>query len=118
MSVTALIVDDSPIARQVIGRYLRESGCTIVGEAGSATEAPELFRESKPAVVTLDLVMTHLESIESLELLRIMKAERPDMVSIIMSEGVFDYVVKPFNDYALEAIKLKVRRAFPELSAR
>ena len=65
MSITALIVDDSATARQIISYHLHHAGCTIIGEAANATIALKLFREHKPAVVTLDLMMPRVLNVDS-----------------------------------------------------
>jgi|SRR5579885_1380799 len=128
MPVSALVVDDSAAARQIIAYHLGHAGCTIVGEAGDASDALRLFRELKPNIVTLDLMMPVREGVDSLALVRMIKKEAPHTAIVVISvipsekvrqdfidEGVFAYLVKPFNDYALKAIGLKLRRAFPEL---
>ncbi len=128
MSVTALIVDDSKAARQVIGHYLRAAGCTIAGEAASATDGLKLFRELKPNVVTLDLMMPRLFKIDSMALLRTMKREQPGVVVIIVSvlpfeqtrreflkQGALAYVVKPVTDASFQSARRKLVESFPEL---
>ena len=130
MPVTALVVDDSAAARQIIGYHLRQAGCTIVGEAANAADALKLERELKPNIVSLDLIMPTKDDLDSLALVRKIKKEAPDLAIIVVSvmpsekirhdyidEGVFAYIVKPFNDYALDTIRLKLRRTFPELAA-
>jgi len=130
MSVTAVVVDDSAAARLMIGYHLREAGCTISGEAASAADALKLVRELKPNIVSLDLMMPIKDDFDSLALVRTIKKEAPEVAIIVVSvipsertrldfieEGVFAYIVKPFNDYAVGAIRLKLRRAFPELAA-
>jgi two-component system, chemotaxis family, chemotaxis protein CheY len=130
MAVTALVVDDSAAARQIIGYHLRQAGCTIAGEAANASDALKLVRELKPNIVSLDLIMPTRDGIDSLALVRTIKKEAPDVAIIVVSvipserirhdyieEGVFAYIVKPFNDYALDNIRLKLRRTFPELGA-
>ncbi len=130
MAVTALVVDDSAAARQIIGYHLRQAGCTVVGEAANAADALAVFRQHRPNIVSLDLVMPVKEELDSLALVRAIKKEAPDtaiiVVSVIpsekvrrdfMEEGVFSYVIKPFNDFALDNIRLKLRRTFPELAA-
>lgn len=130
MPVTALVVDDSAAARQIISYHLRQAGCTIAGEAANAADALTLVRELKPNIVSLDLIMPAKDSIDSLALVRAIKKEAPDVAIIVVSilpserirsdylkEGVFAYIVKPFNDYALDTIRLKLKRTFPELAA-
>jgi two-component system chemotaxis response regulator CheY len=130
MAVTALVVDDSAAARQIIGYHLRQAGCTVVGEAANAADALAVFRQHRPNIVSLDLLMPVKQELDSLALVRAIKKEAPDTAIIVVSvipsekvrrdyleEGVFAYVVKPFNDFALDNIRLKLRRTFPELAA-
>ena len=130
MSVTAAVVDDSAAARQIISYHLRQAGCTIVGEAANAADALKLLRELRPNIVSLDLMMPVKDDLDSLALVRAIKKEAPQTAVIVVSvipsekirrdfieEGVFAYIVKPFNDFALDTIRLKLRRAFPELAA-
>ncbi len=130
MPVSALVVDDSAASRQIIAYHLGQAGCTIAGEAANASDAAHLFRELKPDIVTLDLIMPVKDGFDSLALVRAIKKEAPHTAIVVVSvipsekvrqdfinEGVFAYVVKPFNDFALKAIGVKLRRAFPELGA-
>jgi two-component system chemotaxis response regulator CheY len=129
MPVSALVVDDSAAARQIIAYHLGQAGCAIAGEAANAADALKLFRELKPNIVTLDLMMPVKEGIDSLALVRTIKKESPHTAIVVISiipsekvrqefidEGVFAYVVKPFNDFALRNIGMKLKRAFPELT--
>ena len=99
-----LIVDDEPNIREVVGLYLRRDGHDVVS-AADGEEALEVFRESEPDLVVLDLM---LPKISGLEVCRRMRADR--RVPLIMltargeeeerivglSLGADDYVVKPF----------------------
>jgi DNA-binding response OmpR family regulator len=106
-----LIVDDEPNIREVVGLYLRRDGHDVVS-AADGEEALEVFRESEPDLVVLDLM---LPKISGLEVCRRMRAVR--RVPLIMltargeeeerivglSLGADDYVVKPFSPRALAA---------------
>jgi two-component system, chemotaxis family, chemotaxis protein CheY len=129
MSITALVVDDSPAARQIISYYLRAAGCMIVAEAGNALKGLELFRQLCPNVVTLDLMMPKQFNVDSMVLLRTMKLEMPKVAVIVVSvipfektrkdfleEGVLAYVVKPLTHLSFEPVRTKLIEAFPELA--
>jgi len=75
MSVRVLIVDNSPVARQIIRYHLMLYGCRIVGEAGSASEAYNLYRQHNPNLITLDLMMPGVGGIDTDEVFRRIKAE-------------------------------------------
>ena len=117
-----LIVDDEPNIREVVGLYLRRDGHTVVS-ATDGEEALEVFRESEPDLVVLDLM---LPKISGLEVCRRMRADR--RVPLIMltargeeeerivglSLGADDYVVKPFSPRELAARVAAVLRRVEE----
>jgi two-component system response regulator ResD len=119
-----LIVDDEPNIREVVGLYLRRDGHTVV-LATDGEEALEVFRESEPDIVILDLM---LPKISGLEVCRRMRADR--RVPLIMltargeeeerivglSLGADDYVVKPFSPRELAARVAAVLRRVEESS--
>ena len=106
-----LIVDDEPNIREVVGLYLGRDGHDVVS-AADGEEALEVFRESAPDLVVLDLMLPKLGG---LEVCRRMQAQRS--VPLIMltargeeeerivglSLGADDYVVKPFSPRELAA---------------
>ena len=106
-----LIVDDEPNIREVVGLYLGRDGHDVVS-AADGEEALEVFRESEPDLVVLDLMLPKLGG---LEVCRRMQAQRS--VPLIMltargeeeerivglSLGADDYVVKPFSPRELAA---------------
>ena len=129
MPVAALVVDDSPLARKIIKHHLLKLGCQVVGEAETAAEGLRMFRELKPSLVTLDVMMPELEGVDSLRAFRSMRHEDPNakivVVSIIpfektrdtfLNEGALAYIVKPFNQFSFEPVRQRLLRAFPELS--
>src|SRR6202030_1551221 len=60
-----LIVDDSETARRVVGTILRSRNRTICGEAENGRSGVEKFQKLKPDVVSLDLSMPDMNSIET-----------------------------------------------------
>ena len=54
---TVLIVDDIPFVRKTLKQILIHQGYRVVGEAENGEEAIQLYRETKPTLVTMDLVM-------------------------------------------------------------
>src|SRR5438309_8029635 len=71
MKTSVLIVDDEPIARRGIRRYLAEhDGIEVVGEAANGISAVEQINELHPDIVFLDVLMPDLDGfgvIENLE---------------------------------------------------
>jgi two-component system, chemotaxis family, chemotaxis protein CheY len=128
VAVRVLIVDDSPFARKVISHHLENYGCTVVGEAENGKHAIALFRELHPELVTLDVMMPVVDGIDSLIAFRQMRRESPRLAILIVSaipfdktrdtfreEGALGYVLKPFNKYSFDQVRMRLAREFPEL---
>jgi two-component system, chemotaxis family, chemotaxis protein CheY len=130
VAVRALIVDDSPFARRIIRHHLEKLGCKIVGEADNAAQGVAMFQQLQPELVTLDVMMPEVGGIDSLAAFRTMKQQCPDVAVVVVSvipydktretflqEGALGYILKPFNQYSFEPIRLKLIRVFRELAA-
>ena len=117
---TVLVVDDEPIVRDVIVRYLQRDGYTTL-EAGDGDRARELIETAEPALVVLDLM---LPGADGLELCRWIRG-RSDLPVIMLTArgeesdrivglelGADDYVTKPFSPRELAArVRTVLRRA-------
>jgi two-component system, chemotaxis family, chemotaxis protein CheY len=127
MTVSALIIDDSPFARKILRHHLTKLGFKVVGEAETAAQGLKLFRDLKPKLVTLDVMMPERDGIDSLAALRTMRNEAPDLAVVVvvsavpfektrdtfLKEGAMAYVIKPFNQFSFEPVRQKLHRAFP-----
>ena len=106
-----MVVDDEPNIREVVVRYLRRDGHTVV-QAADGEEALELYRRTRPDLVVLDLM---LPKVSGLEVCRRLGAEgRVPLIMLTargeeedrivgLSLGADDYVVKPFSPRELAA---------------
>src|SRR5918992_3661855 len=103
---TVLVVDDEPIVRDVVGRYLERDGHRIVS-AGDADEARQLIASEGPSLVVLDVMLPG--ETDGLALCRWIRS-RSDLAVILLSArgeeadrivglelGADDYVTKPFS---------------------
>ena len=130
MTITALIIDDSPFARKIIHHHLIKLGFHIEGEAENAVQGLRLFRELKPKLVTLDVMMPERDGIDSVAAFRTMRKESPETAIVVVSavpfektrdtflnEGAIAYVIKPFGQFSFEPVRQKLQRAFPAWSA-
>lgn len=83
--VPVLIVDDQEpfrlAARSLVGR-LAGAGFVVVGEAASGEEALELARSLEPELVLMDI---KLPGIDGIAATRVLLAERPDTVVVLLS---------------------------------
>ena len=117
---TVLIVDDEPIVREVVERYLRQEGYRVE----SAVDGPDALRRfaaARPDLVLLDLMLPGIDGLEVCRRLRAQsnvpiimltaKGEETDTI-IGLGVGADDYVAKPFSPRELVArAKAVLRRA-------
>jgi two-component system chemotaxis response regulator CheY len=110
-----LIVDDSNIMRRRIERSQQFEELQLVGTAGNGVEALELFKQTDPDVVTMDLTMPRMDGIECIgKLVALKPAVRILVISALadkataveaMEMGANGFLNKPFTDRQLnEAI--------------
>ncbi len=108
-----LVVDDAMIMRAIIKDTAKKAGWEIAGEATNGAEAVERFRELKPDMTTLDIVMPEMDGVEAL---RAIRQEAPDAKVVMISAidqraklteciqlGALDFIVKPFDKNRLLA---------------
>jgi len=115
-----VVVEDDPSVAELVILYLRNAGF-IVEHAASAAAARAAFRETKPALVILDLGLPDTDGRALLRELRthadtpvlVLTARADDSDKIAaLDEGVDDYVTKPFNPRELVArVRAVLRRA-------
>ena len=81
---SVLVVDDDPVVRLLVKVTLESAGheLFVVGEAASAEEAVELWRQLRPHVVVLD---HRLSGPDGLEVARVMIGEHPGQAVILLS---------------------------------
>ena len=118
---TVLVVDDEPIVRRVVARYLRHEGHPTL-EAGDGATALELIERERPGLVVLDLMLPGIDGLELCRLIRrrsdtpvIMLTARGEEADRIvgLDLGADDYVTKPFSPRELVARVRSVLRRTP-----
>ena len=118
MSIRALLVDDEPLARNRLRKFLaQEPDVEIVGECDNGAEAVECIRRQQPDVVFLDLRMPECGG---LELVRALPTESlPAIVFVTAHEQhaveafavqATDYLLKPFTRARLQEAVRRVRQ--------
>lgn len=98
--IEAIIIDDEPLARDVIRKFLEDfPEITVVAECNNGFEGIKAITEHKPQLIFLDIQMPKLTGFEMLEILD----ENP---VIIFSTAYDQYALKAFDlsavDYLLK----------------
>ncbi|MDN5790052.1 MAG: response regulator transcription factor [Micrococcales bacterium] len=119
MKGRVLVVDDDLALAEMLGIVLRNEGLEVTHCADGA-EALAAFRESRPDLVLLDLMLPGLDGMEVCRRIRaesgvpiVMLTARTDTVDVVvgLESGADDYVVKPFKPQELIArIRVRLRR--------
>jgi two-component system LytT family response regulator len=117
----AVIVDDEPLARQIIREYLADfPDVKVVGECKNGRQAIRTINEEKPDLVFLDIRMPGMDGFEVLEHLQ-------SIPRIIFSTAYNDFALKAFEvnavDYLLKPYDRKrfakaVRRVVQDRTIR
>jgi DNA-binding response OmpR family regulator len=117
---TVLVVDDEPIVREVVVRYLEREGYETL-EAADGNRAREVVEESSPSLVVLDLMLPGTDGLTLCRWIRsnsrlpvIMLTARGEEADRIvgLELGADDYVTKPFSPRELVArVRSVLRRA-------
>jgi two-component system LytT family response regulator len=120
MQVTALIVDDEPVARAGLREMLRAiEWITVIGEASNGSAAVEAIDRLRPEIVLLDIQMPGMLGTEVLEHL----SHQPYIVFTTahvqhavdaFELGAIDYILKPFGAARLGVAMERVRAALGE----
>jgi two-component system chemotaxis response regulator CheY len=114
MCYKVLVCDDALFMRTMIRQTLEQAGYEVVGEAEDGQQAIDRYKEHKPDLVTMDIVMPGLGGIDSVqEIVRMDPNARIVVCSAMgqdalatqaMAAGAKEYVVKPFQaSHILEA---------------
>jgi len=116
VSQTVLVCDDAIFMRTMIGDILRQADYDVIGEAETGFEAVDRFKELKPDLVTMDIVMPDMGGIDAVrEIVKIDPSARVLMCSAMgqqalvveaIQAGAKDFIVKPFQpSRVLEAVQ-------------
>jgi DNA-binding response OmpR family regulator len=119
---TVLVVDDEPIVREVVVRYLEREGYATL-EADDGDRARELLERETPDLVVLDVMLPGTDGLELCRWIR-SRSELPVILLTARGEeadrivglelGADDYVTKPFSPRELAArVRTVLRRAAP-----
>lgn len=115
-----LVVDDDPALAEMLTIVLRNEGFEV-DSCGNGNDALAAYRDKKPDVVLLDVMLPGRDGIQVCRQIRnesdtpvVMLTARTDTIDVVrgLEAGADDYVVKPFKPRELIArVKAQMRRA-------
>ncbi|HEU4403222.1 MAG TPA: response regulator [Candidatus Polarisedimenticolia bacterium] len=130
MAIRVLIVDDAMFMRSMIKDILSNAGgrYEVIGEANNGREAIARYRELRPDLVTMDIVMPQMDGIEATrEILKLDAAAAIVICSAMgqealvvesISAGAKDFIVKPFTPERVLQVLAKVLPGGADAAAR
>ncbi|HEY0680426.1 MAG TPA: LytTR family DNA-binding domain-containing protein [Chitinophagaceae bacterium] len=117
VAIKCLIVDDEPMARDVIRRYIEKVPILqLVGECGNAIDAMVFLHNDPVDLIFLDIRMPHLSGTDFVKSLR-------NVPKVIFTTAYKEYALEGFEldvvDYLLKPIRIDrflraVSKAFPQ----
>ncbi len=130
MAIRVLVVDDAMFMRSMIKDILHNASgrYEVVGEANNGREAVARYRDLKPDLVTMDIVMPQMDGIEATR--EILKVDAAAVVVICsamgqealvvesISAGAKDFIVKPFTSERVLQVLAKVLPGDANAAAR
>jgi two-component system, chemotaxis family, chemotaxis protein CheY len=120
MAKRVLVVDDALIMRMRIKEIAKEAGWEIAGEAGNGEEALARYKELRPDLITMDIVMPKMDGVSALRQLRqecpearvvmVSAVDQKEKLTECIRLGVVDFIVKPFDKIRLKSFFEKYGR--------
>ena len=102
-----LIVDDASVVRLMIRKILTQNDFTIIGEATNGKDALVKYKELKPDIVTMDMIMPEADGIqatkdiiafdENAKVVIVSGIYQKEMLAQAINAGASSYIVKPFE---------------------
>lgn len=125
--ITALVVEDEErIAAGICNKITgMDDSFEIIGRASNGEEALEIIENLHPQVVFTDIAMPVMDG---MELAKNIRRNSPNTIVVIISGfsdftyaqqsmkyGVFNYLLKPLQDDALQETLFDIKKVFPDL---
>lgn len=115
MGAKILVVDDAQFMRMMLKNILSGAGYEVVGEGENGVQAIEKYKDLKPDMVIMDMIMPEMGGIDAVrEIVKLDPAAKVLMCSAMGQQalvveaiqvGARDFIVKPFQPAGvLEAV--------------
>lgn len=121
MKKRVLVVDDALFMRSLIKDILVKADFEICGEAGNAVEGVEMYKQLRPDLITLDIVMPKMEEVDGITAVKqiiyvdpkaniivVSALAEKRLIQEALSYGAKEYIVKPFTASKLVGVVNKV----------
>ena len=115
---TALICDDSAVVRKIMNRILSEGPFKAIHEANDGIQAVDMYKEHRPDIVFMDIVMPGKTGLQALSEIRVLDpSARVVMASstgttknlkAAIDFGAADFIQKPFEKSAVLGLVRKI----------
>jgi two-component system chemotaxis response regulator CheY len=102
-----LVVDDAIFMRKMISDILEGNDMEVVGEADTGALAVEKYKELKPDLVIMDIIMPEMNGIDAVrqiiandlqaKIVMCSALGQQALVQDAMTAGAKDFLIKPFN---------------------
>ncbi|MGQ0605498.1 MAG: response regulator [Candidatus Nitrosotenuis sp.] len=113
--VRVMIADDSDAIRLVLKDILEIGGHEVISEAQNGLEAVEMFSQTNPDVLLLDLAMPKKDGLvvakeimakhKNAKIILITESENQKIINDCIRSGVKTFISKPFDfDYVLKLV--------------
>lgn len=107
MGKKVLIADDAKVMRDILKDIFMSMGHTVIGEAVTGKEAISKYKELKPDIMTMDIVMPEMNGIQAVKeiiafdpnaiIIVVSALGHESLVMEALKSGAKDFIVKPFK---------------------
>jgi two-component system, chemotaxis family, chemotaxis protein CheY len=115
MSYSVLLCDDALFMRTMLRGIVTAAGYEVLGEAENGKRAVELYRDVRPDIVVMDMVMPELSGVDAVRDIRRLDPGarivmcsamgQQQLVADALSAGASGFITKPFTaSRVLEAL--------------
>jgi two-component system chemotaxis response regulator CheY len=118
MGFRILIVDDSVFMRNIIKNALSSSNISEIFEAGNGDEAIAAYKDKKPDLVFMDIVMPVKTGLEALKEIKGIDAAakivmctsvgQEKVIEEAVNSGAYDFITKPFKAEDIKEVLTKL----------
>lgn len=103
--MTAILIDDEPLARSIISEYLSDyNEIQIVEECNDGFEGAKAIMQHQPDLIFLDIQMPKINGFEMLELID----QQP---AVIFTTAFDEYAIRAFEKYAVDYLLKPISKA-------